>query len=157
MREIKDSLRRELIEKRKNIPLSDRDEKNARIFEKIKPYLKSPVLCYVSTKYEVGTSLIIKRCLDRATTVAVPRVDGRDMRFYVIGSDNELTDYDGGICIVPALAFNAENFRIGYGGGYYDRFLRDYKGLSVGLCFKEFVMNIPVEDRDVPTDVVITD
>lgn len=150
-------LRQELIAKRKAIPTAEREAKNARVFEAVKPLLKSPVLCYVSTEYEVGTSPIIKHCLDCSMTVAVPGVDGQSMRFYIIGSNDELTDYDGGVCIVPALAFNAEHFRIGYGGGYYDRFLRDYKGVSIGLCYKEFITDIPVEEHDVPTDMVITD
>jgi len=146
----KAELRRELIARRKAIPLIEREEKEARIFEKVKPLLKSPVLCYVSTKYEVGTARIIQYCRDNSLVVAVPEVNGKSMTF-------GLTDPNGGTCITPALAFDENNYRIGYGGGYYDRFLRNYKGLSVGLCFKEFIMNIPVEDCDVPVDTVITD
>jgi len=146
----KSELRRELIARRKAIPPNEREAKEARIFEKIKPLLKSPVLCYVSTKFEVGTARIIQYCRDNSLIVAVPEVSGKSMTF-------GLTDPNGGICITPALAFNADNYRLGYGGGYYDRFLRDYKGLSVGLCFKEFVTDIPVEDHDVPVDAVITD
>jgi len=144
----KQEFRREIIERRKAI--TDREAKNTRIFEKVIPLLKSPVLCYVSTKYEAGTELIIKYCLDNSLAVFTPKVDGREMSF-------GLSETDGGVCIVPALAFDENNYRLGYGGGYYDRFLRDYKGISIGLCYKELIMNIPIEEHDIPTDIVITD
>ncbi|MFR4021943.1 MAG: 5-formyltetrahydrofolate cyclo-ligase [[Eubacterium] siraeum] len=40
--------------------------------------------------------------------------------------------------IVPALCFNAKGFRLGYGKGYYDRFINGYKGYTVGVCYEEF-------------------
>jgi len=155
--QLKQELRNELIARRKSVLPPEREVKDKRILERITPLLKSPVLCYVSTEFEVSTELIIRYCRDNKMTVAVPVVDKRDMRFYFLNSAVELSDYEGGVCIVPALAFNGDNFRLGYGGGYYDRFLRDYKGVSIGLCYREFITDIPVEEHDVKIDVVITD
>lgn len=112
------------------------------------------LLTYVSTPIEVDTINIIQTALNDGKTVAVPRcVDGtRDMVFYIIRSMDdlepgsflvlepvpqrcaELTEFDGAVCIVPALAYDMDGYRLGYGKGYYDRFLSAHPGLrNVGI------------------------
>ena len=60
------------------------------------------------------------------------------------------------VCIVPALAYNNERFRIGYGKGYYDKFLRYFDGISVGLVYKKLISDrIIIEKTDMATDVLI--
>ena len=59
--------------------------------------------------------------------------------------------------IVPGLAFSRDGYRIGYGGGYYDRFLSAVKGVRVGLCYSQFIRNVPVEPWDQPVHYVITE
>ncbi|MDR1628906.1 MAG: 5-formyltetrahydrofolate cyclo-ligase, partial [Oscillospiraceae bacterium] len=118
----------------------------------------------VSTAIEVDTHAIIREALERGKTVAVPRcVDGtRDMDFFVIRSLHELEkgsfgvmepnpetceklpDYQRGLCIVPALAFDKEGFRLGYGKGYYDRFLSLFKGETLGLCYADCFSEKPL-------------
>ena len=62
------------------------------------------------------------------------------------------------VLIVPGLCFNDEGFRLGYGKGYYDRFISRYKGYSIGVCYKEFMTDeIPTDEYDKPVDTVITD
>ena len=46
-----------------------------------------------------------------------------------------VTDYSRGLCIVPGLCFDAEGYRLGYGKGYYDRFLSAFRGVTVGICY----------------------
>ena len=62
------------------------------------------------------------------------------------------------LCIVPALAYDAKKNRIGYGGGFYDRYLENFEGIAVGLCRADFLFeSLPCEDFDLPVDIVITE
>ena len=62
------------------------------------------------------------------------------------------------ICIVPALAFDNSGNRLGYGKGFYDRFLKNFTGLSIGITFDELkCTSLPYEITDVPVDIIITD
>ena len=62
------------------------------------------------------------------------------------------------ICVVPALAFDAQGNRLGYGKGYYDRFLSNFCGLSIGITFDELkCAALPIESTDISVDIIITD
>ena len=66
------------------------------------------------------------------------------------------------VAIVPGLAFDRRGYRLGYGGGYYDAFLRSFPGVSVGLCrstslFEDLGDLGVLEMHDVPVDVVVTE
>lgn len=135
------------------------------------------IFTYVSTDIEVDTREIIKRALLDGKTVAVPKcVDGtRLMDFYVIKSLGELesgafgvlepipnkcekiTDFSKGLCIVPALAFDRSGYRLGYGKGYYDRFLSNFCGETLGLCYNACIKDgLPHGKYDRRVDKIIT-
>ena len=60
--------------------------------------------------------------------------------------------------IVPGLVYDDGLYRLGYGKGYYDRFLKDYQGLKVGVIFEKFRMEaLPSKAHDVPVDILVTD
>lgn len=62
------------------------------------------------------------------------------------------------LCIVPALALDKNGGRLGYGKGYYDRFLKSFNGITVGVAFKELLCErLPTEANDIPLDIIITD
>ena len=62
------------------------------------------------------------------------------------------------LCAVPALAFDRCGYRLGYGKGYYDRFLSEFGGTSVGVTFENFVFNtLPKDEFDLPVDLIITE
>ena len=115
------------------------------------------LLCYVSTPREVDTHALITKALEDGKRVAVPYcIEGtRNMDFYLITGLDELvrrtfgvlepdpsraeklTDFAGSICILPGLAFDYYGYRLGYGGGYYDRFLSGvYHGITMGVCYQ---------------------
>jgi 5-formyltetrahydrofolate cyclo-ligase len=65
---------------------------------------------------------------------------------------------NGDVCIVPGLAYDKYGFRLGYGRGFYDRFLSGFSGVTVGLCYSSFIDScLPRGKYDVKTDVVLTE
>jgi 5-formyltetrahydrofolate cyclo-ligase len=132
------------------------------------------VLTYISGRFEADTRRLIDHCLRVGKPVAAPvAFPGGEMTFYAIGSPDDIIPGARGfcepvrvrpvsatartLCVVPALAFNGENYRLGYGGGYYDRYLSGFGGFSAGLCHNEFILDIPVGDNDIRVDLVISD
>ena len=137
------------------------------------------VLTYVSKDSEPDTFRIIKRAWRDGKKVAVPRcIDNTcEMTFYYITSFKQLAsgsfgvmepkpaqcqpwegDGQGSICIVPGMAFDCEGFRLGYGKGYYDRFLSGYHGFTVGLCYSKCVRwSLPRSKYDRPVAILVTD
>lgn len=136
------------------------------------------ILCYVSTEIEVDTIDIMRAALAQNKKLAVPRcVDGtRLMDFYYINSFDQLEngafgvlepvpekcqsleDLSGGICIVPALLFDQEGFRLGYGKGYYDRFLSKFGGTTVGLAYEDSIKEkLPHGKYDKKTDIIVSE
>ena len=174
----KKQLRRELILRRKNI--ADRDEKDRLIFERIMccDCVKNSdaVLIYASYNGEVDTFRIIRRLLEIGKPVFTPKCrENSEMIFLRIESENDLAEGAYGIlepvgdiqpvitektvCIVPAVSFTAKGERLGYGGGYYDRFLSKYPKLcSVGICYEELISDsLPCAEHDINVNYVITE
>ncbi|MCL2530597.1 MAG: 5-formyltetrahydrofolate cyclo-ligase [Oscillospiraceae bacterium] len=61
------------------------------------------------------------------------------------------------LALVPGLAFNEQGYRLGYGGGYYDRFLANFQGSTLGICYAAMIGEIPTGPHDYPVDVVATE
>lgn len=59
------------------------------------------------------------------------------------------------LLIIPGIGFNRDNYRLGYGKGYYDKFLKDYKGFKIGVIFEEFIIDFNNEDHDIKLDLII--
>jgi len=176
----KEEIRAELINRRKRFS-EKKDAFDEAIFNKIisdKGFIKSKtVLTYVSTEIEVDTLRIIEYCFNNSKTVAVPRcVDNSNkMVFYIIdslkdlekGSFNllepkpycsEINSFEDAVCIVPGLAFDYSGNRIGYGKGFYDRFLTENNIYSIGICYSCFIEEkLPVDFYDKPVNRVIAD
>ncbi|MBR5219258.1 MAG: 5-formyltetrahydrofolate cyclo-ligase [Clostridia bacterium] len=160
----KKELRHRLIEKRNNIPQRLRQEKSLKITEKILEHsaLKkaSTVFIYVSFGSEVDTLPLIKELFYLGKRVGVPlcNSDNHTMTVYEIKdlsqlkkghygilepdkSLKEIPKEDIDLIIVPGVAFDKEGYRMGYGGGYYDRFLADFDGYTIGISFLECMEN----------------
>lgn len=137
------------------------------------------VFCYVSSPLlEVDTVGLIGYLIYKNVPVAVPQcVDGtRNMQFYFIENfdclavgaygilepDNNICrkafSDAGTLCIVPGLSFDRFGRRMGFGKGYYDRFLEGFSGITVGLCYECCLSDeIPYEEHDAVMDYVITE
>ncbi|MEF9951250.1 MAG: 5-formyltetrahydrofolate cyclo-ligase [Clostridium sp.] len=73
-------------------------------------------------------------------------------------TDNLANKEDLDIIFVPGVGFDKKGFRIGYGAGYYDRFLKDYKGIKVGVCFEvQLTDNAYPDSHDIAMDYIITE
>ena len=139
------------------------------------------VLAFLSMKDEIDTIPILNAVLEQGKTLAVPRVVGPELVFYQIqdleknvapGAFGILEPVSGlcpvavetlsehhSVALVPGLAFDKENFRLGRGKGFYDRFLASagdslYK-IGIGYSF-QLVEKVPREPHDKALDLVIT-
>lgn len=128
---------------------------------------------YVSFRQEVDTIKLIKEMFDKKI-ICVPKINDKQMDFYQIDNINELQRNNLGILepknnrlvdknmidllIVPMVGYDQFGNRLGYGGGYYDRYLGDYQGKTIGLAFSfQEVSNIPVEPFDLPIKIIINE
>lgn len=156
-----------------------RDRNILKKFMSIYHYKRNDIIfTYISKEIEVSTIGIIKKAWEHKKKVAVPKCikDTRQMDFYLIESFHDLevgafgvlepitskckkvTDFSRGICIVPGFSFDLQGFRLGYGKGYYDRFLPRFRGLVVGLCYESCVdKKLPHGYFDRPVQLLITD
>ncbi|MGI6264609.1 MAG: 5-formyltetrahydrofolate cyclo-ligase [Acutalibacteraceae bacterium] len=182
IRPVKSELRSRFKQWRRDLPADQKasmDEQIARKVQSLWQYKRENLLLtYVSTPIEVDTRAIIRRALDDGKTVAVPRcVPGtRLMEFYRIDSLEELspgtfgvdeptpdparlvTNFEKGLCLVPALCYDWKGFRLGYGGGYYDRFLAAFGGAMVGVCYSGCIRrSLPHGRYDRPVDLLVTE
>lgn len=134
------------------------------------------VLCYVSVKDEPDTRNFIDYLLKIGKTVYIPYCKEKNMFFYQLNDIDELVDgafgiptvdvsnktplddFESCICIVPALSFDSNGCRLGYGGGFYDRFLNDKKIYKLGITYEACVISeLPSEDYDIAVDAVVTE
>ena len=74
-------------------------------------------------------------------------------------TSNELLDFSNCLCVVPALAFDINGYRLGWGGGYYDRFLSKNRNVStVGLVYSSCITDaVPKDNYDISVDFVISE
>lgn len=165
--------------KRDELDLDFRDEIDNRIYLRLmslQEYKEAEtVLAYSSIGSEVSTRRIINRVLDDNKLLALPRcAEGFKLEFYYVSSMSQLekgsfgilqpvpglkkVENPEGLCIVPGLCFDRSGFRLGYGKGYYDRFLPGFKGTAAGLCRSGFLLEtLPTNDTDCRVDMIITD
>jgi 5-formyltetrahydrofolate cyclo-ligase len=174
----KNQIRIECKEKRKKLVQDFIDINSEIIINKIlnsEEYKKAEcVFAYISALYEVKTDQIIKSSIEENKTVLVPViVKKKEMSSGVVGEDTVFTKniyniYEpkdkklfGGkidIIITPGLSFDRQGNRIGYGGGFFDRFFEKNKeSFKIGICFDEFLADmLPREKHDVKMDMIIT-
>ena len=125
---------------------------------------------YLSFGSEVATKGLIRALLARGKKVCVPLVEGGVMRSVPYEEPLETGAYGilqpkGGeetacrVALTPLLAVDGEGYRLGYGGGYYDRYLSLHpEVLRVGLCYAgQAVERLPREKTDMPLHAVVTE
>lgn len=137
--------------------VSDREGKESAIADKLFSVIGLPksVFIYESIGGEVSTVEIIEK-LKNVTEVFVPEVCGRYMSQKKLSGEG-YADKPCDVTVVPLIAFDETLNRVGFGGGYYDRFLAENKTKTIGIAFDEQQCDrFDTEDTDVPLDMIIT-
>lgn len=132
----------------------------------------------VSNQPEVDTYQIIRKAWELRKRVVVPKcIPGEKIMsfrildrfsqlesvFYglyepIVQETIEVTKNEIDLLIVPGLAYTREGARLGFGGGYFDRYLQDYDGLTLSLAFSDqLVPTLPIENFDLPVAKIITE
>ncbi len=160
LREYKNRLRTEVKAWRRALDAEKKAKLDAGVLSnvlKMREYKHcNTVYIYVSTPIEVDTRNIITAALNGGKRVAVPRCipDTRQMVFHYITGFEDLEpgtfgvlepfsslptaeDFGNSLMLVPAMMIDRYGYRLGYGKGYYDRYISKYHGVTAGLCYLE--------------------
>lgn len=172
----KQELRIEKNNFRKNLSFEEILEKSMKVHENLRSifeYKNSYVMMYyVSMDYEVDTLILIQEDM-KSKKILVPYVEDNNMKASIILSMDDLEKTRLGflepkiklesknidVIIVPGTAFDKTGARLGFGKGYYDKFLARYPNtLKLGIAFDEQIVDVvPTEAHDQKVDIIITD
>lgn len=173
----KTELRREIRARKRAMTeeeIETRSAKLARLFFASEAYQKAKTIYgYLPYNQEVRTVPMLERALKDGKKVAVPKVYGEEMKFLYLDNLNAVAKGYAGIpepiadepvaqdetalVLMPGLAFDPQGHRIGYGGGFYDKFLAaEPHHPTLALCYEfQMLPKLDVEDHDIPVDTVL--
>lgn len=181
MKEEKSALRKQIWAELAELSREELDASDAALFEN---FLSLPEVKRAKTIFafwgipgrEPNTRLLIEKLLEQGKIVGLPRMlPGRQMevRRYdpaipmvkaAFGIEEPSTDCaiipkeEIDFVLTPAVAYDRRGFRTGFGGGYYDRWLEHFSGVTVGLCREKVLREqVPAEPHDAQVDAVVTD
>ena len=154
--------------------IREKSEKLGQLFAASAAYRNAKtVYGYLPYNQEVRTVAMLERAIADGKRVAVPKVIGDDMKFIYIADlsrvekgyagipepvdDGPIADDPTALVLMPGLAFDREGHRIGYGGGFYDRFLaQEPDHPTLALCYDFQIMeSLETEEFDIPVDTVL--
>lgn len=164
-------LRAEMISVRTTLKDGEKDAKIAARFFASPFFAYGSFFVYLSFRTEADTMGIIGGLLSAEKTVCVPRLEGKAMQSvpfaagvletgaYGILQPRGGEDTECEVAIVPLLAADEGGNRLGYGGGYYDRYIASHPNIMrVGICYEgQVVSRLPAEDTDMRLDALITE
>ena len=179
----KKELRKNMTAFRDHLSNDEIKKLSAAIFENLKKtdaFQKcSTVLCYLNIKSEVDTHSILEYFQKNKKLTAAPRISGNKMDFFYFNNYSQLSDDNrfhipepitdekcipdaDCIIIMPGLLFDLNGARIGYGGGFYDRYLEKYpEPLKIAIAYDFQVMDAIedtlIEPTDIKPDFLVTD
>lgn len=181
----KKTFRKQMLGKRDTIPVEARQAADEARNEKLllwKRYREAELLLfYVSYRSEADTRVLLSEALMAGKAVAVPKVEGQDMVFYRITDLSQLVEGYRGILepdtkntkpvdysayapektilLVPGCAFDRKGGRMGYGGGFYDRYMEAHpRFYRVALAYEaQLVDAVPREAHDKRVNDILTE
>lgn len=171
--ERKATARVRLLNRRNALPAAQRAEASAQIRALLEPLTAdSTVFCY----YPVNSEVDLLELHRTAATFALPRVNGNRLDFCAVQDPVKeatgrfrsiaqpppeaatVTADSSTVLLVPAIAYTRAGYRLGYGGGYYDRLLAGFPGTVIGVCYRELLVeSLPLEAHDLPVATVCSE
>ncbi len=173
----KTALRKEIKEKKRSMTeqeIVSTSERLGALFAASQAYQKAKTIYgYLPYNQEVRTVPMLQRALDDGKRVAVPKCYGDEMRFIYLEdlslvekgfcgisepiADGPVAEDQTALVLMPGLAFDKEGHRIGYGGGFYDKFLAsEPEHPTLALCYNfQMVDHLETEEFDIPVDTVL--
>ncbi|HOX34381.1 MAG TPA: 5-formyltetrahydrofolate cyclo-ligase [Methanoregulaceae archaeon] len=180
MREEKNRIRQQMREKKASLRPAERREKSREICRHVLDVLQNgeTVMVYSAKELETNTTPIITSLLAKNIPVVVPIIVKEDISLRLsylrdpsvlvpstfgvpepIGNEIPADPADIGTIILPMLGFDRQGGRLGYGAGYYDRFLAKHPGIrKIGIAFScQETERVPVDENDVRMNCIITE
>lgn len=173
----KKELRRTIRERKRAMTeeeIVSRSEKLGQLFARSEAYKAAKTIYgYLPYNQEVRTVPMLEQALKDGKRVAVPKVYGDEMKFLYLDdlsqvekgyagipepiADDPLADDDTALVLMPGLAFDPAGHRIGYGGGFYDKFLAaEPNHPTLALCYEfQMLPELHTEEHDIPVDTVL--
>lgn len=177
----KRSIREALLRRRVALDAGQRERfsqvAQTRVLELSDFHNADTVALYSPIRNEVDTALLATAALEAGKTLCFPCVDGQDLHFVPVAALGELVEGRFGICeprrsttcfdvrridllLVPGVAFDLHGHRLGYGGGFFDRFLAGsgFRGRRLALAYDFQIVDVlPAERHDQVVDLLVTD
>ena len=173
----KKELRRTIRERKRAMTeeeIVSRSKKLGELFAQSEAYKAAKTIYgYLPYNQEVRTVPMLEQALKDGKRVAVPKVYGDEMKFLYLDdlsqvekgyagipepiADDPLADDDTALVLMPGLAFDPSGHRIGYGGGFYDKFLAaEPNHPTLALCYEfQMLPRLDTEEHDIPVDTVL--
>ena len=173
----KKELRRSIRERKRAMTeeeIVSRSEKLGVLFSQSEAYKAAKTIYgYLPYNQEVRTVPMLEQALKDGKKVAVPKVYGDEMKFLYLDdltqvekgyagipepiADGPVADDDTALVLMPGLAFDPAGHRIGYGGGFYDKFLAaEPNHPTLALCYEfQMLPELHTEEHDIPVDTVL--
>lgn len=173
----KESLRKVLLEKRESTSSDLKKIASEQIHKNLKKVKEFSNAKRIASYYPIGSEVLTQNimldALSEGKEIFLPRVVGRDLVFRKVDNLKYLEKGPYGIMepkedsikgetfdviLVPVVGISPNGRRLGYGYGYYDRFLKNSKGVTIALTYeKQIVKRIPFTEEDIAVDWIVTE
>ena len=175
---MKAELRKQVLQEMKAIPIEQKQAMDQALTDQ---FLKHPfyqeakvIATYLSFPHEFQTQELIEQALKDGKKVLIPKTYPRGRMDFVVYNPQQLVKTSFGLLEpqgdlevvdasqidlihVPGLAFTTKGYRIGYGGGYYDRYLKHFPGHTLSTVYPCQIRDFIPEDHDIPVQEVLID
>lgn len=184
LKEKKDRLRRQYRDLREGISKEERAQRDSAICQSALDLVSfryaEIVLLYAPMEQEIDVLPIARAALKKGKRIAFPRCDAqsRTMQYHFVTSLAELgvstygirepeahlpvydqsTDSSSAVCFVPGLVYDRQGYRLGYGKGFYDRYLSAFHGCRIGVIYSDCIIpQVPRGRFDIRCDILLTE
>lgn len=179
----KDDIREEYKERRSQMSADEKFRRDSAICKAAEGLVSfryaEYVLLYAATPDEIDVYEIARAAFEKGKKVCFPRCDKKThtMKYHIVNSLDELSPdaydllepsedapiYDpqspgGAVCFVPGLVYDRAGYRLGYGKGFYDRYLSAFSGCTIGVVYSDYILGeVPRGRFDVSVDILLTE